>query len=116
MGDRRPGVAIAAMRAAYALGIDLSDHIGEMTALLDDPSVDFAAVVQLIGQLGEQGQRADAAICKHLARSIRNLEDEKTDMLLRCLRSICTDPAATITKLMPQMDQEEALRWLQRTH
>ena len=116
MGDRRPGVAIAAMRAAHALGIDLSDHVGEMTALLDDPSVDFAAVVHLIGQLGEQGQRADAAICKHLARSIRNLKDEKTDMLLRCLRSICTDPATTIGKLVPRMDQEEALRWLQRRH
>ncbi len=60
--DRRPQVALAAARAAFGLGIDMSEHLGMLAWLLDKVEGDRQEVLQMMSAQGSAAAGSDGEI------------------------------------------------------
>ncbi len=114
--DRRPQVALAAAKAAYGLGMDLTGHTGTLVWLLDKTQGNAIEVLKIIGAQGPTAVGIDSKICSMLLRSLKSLDDRLTMALIDCLRKISGNPQQAIeSTLAAGPIRDEALEWLKRS-
>ena len=114
--DRRPTVALAAAKAAYALGLDLKDQMGTLAWLLDKYKQEPFEVLTIIAAQGPSASAIDGTLCHMLPRSFKSLNDDLTLALVNCLRSISDNPKQSIESCLTAGPiREEAIQWLQRS-
>jgi hypothetical protein len=100
--DRRPRVALAAAKAAMVLGVDLTEHLGTLEWLLEQPEVDDREVVSLIVPLGHAARLLERAICGQLTRALKQVDDPRSLLLADCLLAVSGNPQRSLRKYLPE--------------
>jgi hypothetical protein len=114
--DRRPQVALAAVKAAYGLGMDLAGYIGTLAWLLDKMQTNAIEVLQIVAAQGTTAVGIEGKICSMLPRSLKSLDDCLTMALIDCLRKISADPRQAIESTISAGPlRDEAIEWLKRS-
>ncbi len=107
-----PAIALAAVQAADALGVDLTEYQAKLGRLLEAYAED---AFDLLGVIGQQGHRLgilDAQVCDHLARSIEAEDAELASAFLQCLCLIVDNPKRSIERHIksPEIQQQAIAR------
>jgi hypothetical protein len=111
-----PQTSLAAIQSASALGMSLGDYGAKITKLLDSFAEDSFALLDVIGTQGRTLEFMGPKICEHIAKSIREIDDDLTSALLECLRRITSDPGQCIeTRIKSPPIRMEALERLRMT-
>ncbi len=109
-----PPTSLAAIQSAAALGMPLGDYGAQISKLLDLCAEDSFALVDVIGQQGKTFAFMGPKICEHIARAIREFDDELVSSLLRCLGKIVDNPQHSIESLIKSPEiRKEALERLE---
>ena len=107
-----PQTSLAAIQSASDLGMPLADSGAKISKLLDVFAADSFALVDVIGQQGKAFSFMGPKICEHIARAIRELDDELVNALLDCLQRIVDDPPRLIETVIksPEIRKESLER------
>lgn len=102
--------SLAAMESAAALKIPLTEYRERIAKLLDLCAEDSFALLDVIGQQGRNFSFMGPKICEHIARAIRELDDELACALLQCLGKIVDNPRQVLEMMIKKPEtRREAL-------
>jgi HEAT repeat protein len=104
--DPSPEMRAAAIRTLARLAADDPQRLQELTAALDDP--DWSVRRQVAQQLGDMGDRAQAAVPRLLELMIRSPQD--SDDVAATLRRIDAAPAEAVPMLVEILQNRDADR------
>jgi hypothetical protein len=108
--------SLAAIQAADALGMDLSQHHRRISKLLDAVAEDAFDLLRVIGNQGARLRRLEPKICGQLVPAIKHGDSDLTLALLDCLSRIVDDPKSSLVRQIkaPDIRCEAMERWVQR--
>ena len=109
-----PPTSLAAIQSAAALGMPLRDYGTRISKLLDMCAEDSFALVDVIGKQGKTFAFMGPKICEHVARAIREIDEQLANALLTCLSKIVDNPQRSIETLIKSPEiRKEALERLE---
>ncbi|SRR6056297_137068 len=99
--DRRTPVALSAVQAAHALGMDLVEHLPSIGVLVERLQTHPYPLLDVLSELGPRAASLDFTIAGLLPRALNSADMDLTQAYLDCLRKISTDPEQVLEAAVP---------------